>query len=376
MPLSTVASAKAAPQALPGAMSAAGRLRGWLQPKATAQDRMFFTEQLALLLETGTSMHAALNTLEQQAGHAAMGAILRDLAGPVADGRSLSQALAGHPQLFSSTYVNLVAASEEGGFLLPVLARLLEHDEKRQQLRRTLVSAASYPLFLILFSLAVVVFVLVAVFPKFEAMFGAIHDQLPWTTQVLMLLSELVRHQWPWLALAGGLLGAGAWYLAATPQGRLFLDRCKLSAPLISRVYIQIYMVESLRVLGMSLANGVSVRDALVSTRDVVNNRLFHAFVCQLEEQVKEGNGLAIGFRRSPLIPALVQQMVTTGEETGNLPKVMERLAGFYERELSKQLEMISRLAEPLMLVVMGAVVGLLVSSLILPIFKLSQAVH
>ncbi|UTW07128.1 type II secretion system F family protein [Pseudomonas benzenivorans] len=372
MPL-TVDTAQKAARAPASPLAGFGKL---LQPKAGAQERIFFTEQLALLLETGTSMHVALNTMEQHVSNPMMASILRDLARQVSEGRSLSQALSTHPALFSTTYVNLVAASEEGGFLLPVLGRLLEHDEKRQQLRRTLISAASYPVFLILFSLAVVVFVLVAVFPKFEAMFSAIKDQLPWTTQVLMLLSDLVRHHWPWLAIAAGLLGAGAWYLAATPRGRMHLDRLKLSLPLISRVYIQIYMVESLRVLGMSLANGVSVRDALVSARDVVKNQLFQNFICQLEEQVKEGKGLAMGFRQSPLIPVLVQQMVATGEETGNLPKVLERLAGFYERELSKQLEMLSRLAEPLMLVVMGAVVGLLVSSLILPIFKLSQVVH
>jgi len=130
-----------------------------------------------------------------------------------------------------------------------------------------------------------------------------------------------------------------------------------------------------MRVLGLSLANGVTVPDALASCREVVSNKVFQRFLSGVEEKVNEGGGFAAAFQTEDFIPPLVRQMVTTGEETGNLPKILSRVADYYERELAKQLASFSRMVEPVMLIVMGGVVGLIVSSLILPIFKLSQAV-
>ena len=139
---------------------------------------------------------------------------------------------------------------------------------------------------------------------------------------------------------------------------------------------MQLYLVQSLRVMGLSLGNGVSVMDTLASCRDVVDNSLYRRFINQVEAKVQEGEGLAAAFSEAEFIPPAVRQMVSTGEETGNLPRVMSRVAAYYERELDKRLAAFARAVEPVMLIVMGAVVGLIVSSLILPIFKLSRAVH
>ena len=140
-------------------------------------------------------------------------------------------------------------------------------------------------------------------------------------------------------------------------------------------IFIQIYIIQSLRVLGLSMGNGVSIPDALASCREVVSNRVFQRFLVGVEQKVNEGSGFAIAFQQADFIPPTVKQMVTTGEETGNLPRVLARVADYYERELAKKLASFSRMVEPIMLIVMGGVVGLIVSSLILPIFKLSQAV-
>ena len=138
---------------------------------------------------------------------------------------------------------------------------------------------------------------------------------------------------------------------------------------------MQIYLTQSLRVMSLSLDHGVNIVDTLASTRDVVRNNVMRQFFRSVEDQVQGGQGLAAGFRRDDIVPVLVQRMVATGEESGNLPKVMSRLADYYERELTKRLKSMSKMAEPVMLMVMGLVVGIIVSSLILPIFKLSRAV-
>jgi type II secretory pathway component PulF len=343
--------------------------------RISSDERRFFTEQLTLMLETGANLHQALSLLQEQPQQPAMARIVDGLLEDVAGGLAFSAALSKHPDAFSNTYVNLVAASEGGGFLHEVLAELLKMEEKADELKSTVRSALAYPMFLSVFSLAVIVFVLVVVFPKFSVMFAKIYDQLPATTIFLMYASDFLRGYWMQtiVGLAATTVLAVRW--KRSPNGRDTLDRLKLKIPLINGIFVQIYLVQSLRVMSLSLENGVNIIDTLRATRDVSENSVMRKFFVNLEEQVQQGNGIAIGFQNAKLIPVLVQRMVTTGEESGNLPQVLSRLSDYYERELTKRLKALSTMAEPIMLMVMGLIVGVIVSSLILPIFKLSRAV-
>lgn len=340
-----------------------------------ANERMFFTEQLALLLETGESLYGALTTIVRQTANPKMRDTVEEVAQAVSEGQSFGKALEKHDSVFSSTYVNLISASEAGGFMPDVLNQLLDMDKKRESLRSTLVSAATYPAFLIAFSLFVIVFVLVVIFPKFGNMFESIYDQLPVTTRALMAASDLLRQLW-WLLLTGFgvlLVGARAWL--ASERGKDRVDHAKLHWPGVRDIFTQIYLVQSLQVLSLSLRNGVSVMDALDACRDVVGNRVFRRLVRTVEEKVEAGAGVSAGFAEAEFLPDLAKHLIATGEQTGNLGKVTGRIAEYYEAQLRKRLETVSKLAEPIMLLVMGVIVGVLVSSLILPIFKLSRAV-
>lgn len=350
-------------------------LKGLRRRRIGNKDRHFFTEQMALLLSTGTNLHASLQALKGQMENPAMVALVEELTEEVGEGRQFSQALAKHPEVFSETYINLIAASEDGGFMHEVLEQLLEIEERREKLQRTLFSALSYPVFLLLFALGVVIFVLVVVFPKFADMFSMIQDQLPATTVFLMSASDFFRHQWAYLLVGSVLLFVALRHWVSGPARRDRVDWLKLHTPVVRSIFIQLYLLQSLRVLSLSLGNGVGIMDALQACKEVVHNNLFKRFIGSVEEGVERGDGIAVGFKGVPFIPPTVEQMIQTGEETGNLPKVMSRLADYYERELTGRLQTLSRLAEPVMLLIMGAVVGLLVSSLILPIFKLSRAV-
>ena len=248
-------------------------------------------------------------------------------------------------------------------------------DKKREELRGTLVSAATYPAFLIAFSLAVVIFVLVVVFPKFGAMFTSIYDQLPATTKALMGISNVLREYW-WAVLSGLTVGGlllRQWLVSA--GGRARVDYLQLHVPGIRDIFTQIYLVQCLQVFSLSLVNGVSVMDALNACRDVVRNSVFRTLIANVEDKVQSGAGVAAGFAEADFLPDLAKHMIATGEQTGNLGKVMGRVAEYYEKQLTRKLDAVSKLAEPIMLLVMGVVVGVLVSSLILPIFKLSRAV-
>jgi type II secretory pathway component PulF len=339
-------------------------------------ERMVFTERLALLLETGVSLAEAVKVLQDQAEDPLLAGILTAVAANVSEGNAFSVALARHPEMFSRTYVSLVAAAEDGGFLPEVLEQLHAMDEKNSELRGNIIAALSYPAFLIFFSIAVVIFVLVVIFPKFEDLFASIHDQLPASTIALMFLSDMLRKYW-WLILP--LLGGGLALLAVwlrTPAGKRALDQLKLRTPVIKDIFIQMYLNQTLGVLGMSLANGVPITAALRAAQGVVDNCVFFDFLQTVQRHVNEGRGIAAGFVEEPLIPPMVKQMIATGDQTGNLAKVMTRVAEFYGRELKQRVATLAKVVEPVMLLVMGVVVGLIVISLILPIFKLSRAVH
>lgn len=366
----------------PGASKAPARRFGlnsrisFGSPAVGIAERVIFTERLGLLLETGVSLVEALNVLQRQSEDPRLAEILAAISASVSEGKSFSIALARHPQMFPRVYVSMVAAAEEGGFLPAVLAQLHAMDEKSRELRGNIVSALSYPAFLIVFSLAVVIFVLVVIFPKFETLFASIRDQLPGPTLALMFVSEMLRSYW-WLILL--LLGAALWLLASwlrSADGRLVIDRLKLRTPVLRDVFIQIYLNQTLGVLGMSLANGVPITAALKAAQEVVGNSVFFDFLQAVQRHVNEGRGVAAGFVEAPFMPPMVRQMIATGDQTGNLATVMTRVSEFYGRELNKRIAALAKAVEPVMLLVMGVVVGLIVASLILPIFKLSSAVH
>ncbi len=344
-------------------------------PSLKSSDRMFFTEQLALLLETGSSVHASLQALRNESQNPALTSIIDSLLSDVAEGRSLSEALSRHHGFFPHAYINLVAAGEHGGFLHEILAQLLRLEEKQAQTRSMLVSAFSYPAFLIVFSVAVVALILVYVFPKFGALFVAIKDELPWTTLALMSMSDVLRNYW-WACLGGlaaGLVAFRQWLVSES--GGMILDGLKLKLPVVRAIFLQLYLTRFMRVMGLSLKNGVTVVDALSAATHVVGNRAFDGFLNQVRSKVQEGASFSSGFNEAEFIPPVVKQMVSTGDESGKLGLVMERLADYYERELENQLNRLARLMEPTILLIMGLLVGLIVSSLILPIFKLSRAV-
>jgi type II secretory pathway component PulF len=353
-----------------------GKWSALFQPRVTAKDRVLFIERLSLQIAAGVTLHSALLSLHAQADKPGMKAVVTDLIQSVVEGRKFSEALAKHPELFPSTHVNLIAASEGGSFLPEVLDQLREMDEKQERLRATLTAAFSYPVFLIVFSVAVVLFILAVVFPKFAVMFASIRNDLPITTRILMSASELLlNHPVRIVAVIAVIVGSVA-FLLSQPAGKIWCDRMKLRIPGLRQLFIQIYLTRLMRTMGISLERGVTILATLGACREVVQNKEFQEFIARLEQDVTEGKGIAAGFKGTHFIPPSVLQMIATGEETGQLGHVMGRIADFYDRELTKRLNQLAKLAEPVMLLVMGGIVGVIVSSLILPIFKLSKAVH
>lgn len=348
----------------------------FFRPKISQQERIFFTERLSLLLETGGTLFTSLQELARQADNELLAGVIRDLIRQVEAGRAFSEALARHPEVFSSTYVSLVRASEQGGFMYRVLRQIKEMEEKAEHLRQILVSALYYPVFLLLFSATVIVFILVAVFPKFGELFLSIRDQLPGSTIFLLWISDILRQYWFFVLPAGVLPVFGGSRWLKSDAGRLRLDRLKLGLPVVKDIFMQAYLVQMLRVMSLSLQNGVSVPEALHACRDTISNALFQRMIIKLERRIGEGASIASSIAEERLLPSMARQMIITGDESGTLALVMQRVAEFYEGELDRRMAAFSKMIEPVMLLVMGVVIGVVIASLILPIFKLSRLVR
>lgn len=354
----------------------ADRVRHPLQGKVKSAELIFFFTQLSLMIEIGSSLTAALRALAGQGKNPVFREALQAMLRDIEEGKQLSEAMRRHPGIFSMIYVSLVKAGETGGFLKKTLDSIVVMQERRQALITQLRSTMTYPAILCVMAIGVVVFVLVGILPKFAVLFAGKELLLPFSTHALMALSASLRGYW-WayvLVVLTFLLGGEA--LLKNPRGRFLLDLFLVRAPLVARLFNKILTCQLLRTLGHLLESHVPLIEALDVTRGTFTNQNFAAFVDQIREHVRGGGRFAYTFAGNPYVMETVKQMVATGEEVGNLPKVMLRLAEFYDTEIERDLKLVAALVEPLALVILGGVVGLIVSSVILPIFRIAGAIH
>jgi type II secretory pathway component PulF len=337
---------------------------------------IFFTSQLSLMLEIGTPLKNALEAIQNQTKNADFKEVIQTMLRDVEEGQQLSDAMKRHPHVFSNVFNSMVKAGETGGFLHEILNRMVEMQEKRQALLTQIRSALTYPMFLCLLGFVVVVFVLVGVLPKFTAFFEGKEHILPLTTRFLMAMSASMREYW-WIYLIGCAgCAVGLKLFKNSERGQILLDWSFIKLPLLSRSSNKINTCSMLRTLGHLMESAVPILQALDVTRDTIKNRYFKRFIQQIQDHVRQGGKFTQPFSDYPFILDSVKQMVATGEEVGNLSVVMLRLAKFYDAEVDQELKNIAALIEPMALVVMGAMVGVIVSSVVLPLFKLAHALH
>lgn len=326
------------------------------------------------MLEVGTSLNAALRAIAKQTTNAAFEKIIRAMNQDIEEGKQLSEAMRPHGSVFSEVFVSMVKAGETGGFLKKILDRLVEMQEKRQALASQVRSTMTYPAVLCGLAVVVVIFILSFVLPKFTAFFAGKEDILPFTTRFFIGLSaSLKQHWWVYLlVVAGMVIGLGVF--KKSRAGQIVIDWLFINVPLLRKVSNKIYTCQLLRTLGYLMESQVPLLEALEVNRPAVRNRYYRQFVDEIADSVQKGGRFAHPFGTNPYILESVKQMVAAGEEAGNLPRVMLRLAEFYDGEVDRELKGLAAKLEPLALIVLGGVVGLIVSSVILPMFKLSQA--
>jgi len=352
------------------------KLRGFrVEFGPSRKDILHFTTQLAVMVRAGISLQDALDGIAEQCDNRKFQAVLRDLKIRIEEGNSFSQALAEHPNIFTNLYINMVAAAEASGSLSDMLQKLAEYLDQEAETRSQIKGAMVYPMIIAFMAVSVTIFLLCFVLPKFTALFRGKEHLLPTPTIVLMATSAFVRHWWYAMIPAVGAMFWGFWYFINTPVGRLWWDKTKLVLPLIRTLCRCLYITRSLHTMGVLTRAGVPILNTLSITAHISGNALYKDMWLGVYEEVRQGKKIAASLSRYTLMPSSVVQMIRSGEESGNMADVLRDVSTFYGRELKTVIKTVTSMIEPLMIVLMGCLVGFIAMSIILPIFKMSNLV-
>lgn len=337
------------------------------------KDRNVFLRQLANLSESGMMITRALRTLVDQTENPKLARIVDRIRDDVQKGASLADAMEKHPQVFPSMYCSLIRAGETGGMLEEVLWRICAFGEQEEELRGKAVSAMIYPIFLLIVGSAAIFILISFVFPKFITIFEDFNAQLPLPTVIVMKICDFMGTWW-WAVLLGivGTVVLLIRYYRTEPGKRKF-DGWALKIPAVSTLIIKYEMAKFSRTLGTLLDNGVPVLTSLKITADTMSNLLVRDRVAELHNGVTEGESLSETMREGPLFPPMVVSMFAVGEESGRIGDVARRIADAYDLEVERAVKALTALFEPLLIVIMGVVIGFLVIAMLLPMLTLSS---
>ena len=341
--------------------------------RISAKDVVNFTQDLSTLLEAGLPADKALSTLIDVTEKEKFKEVIKDVLKTVQEGSYLSDALAKHPRVFSTFYVNMVRAGEAGGVLDAVLGRLGVFLESSQDLRDYIKSAMVYPIFLVFVGGISIIILLTFVIPKFSIIFSDMGQTIPLATQFLLWFSEILRTYW--IVIFGGF-GAVYFFLRRyirTTAGRLKLDQYKMSFPVVGELIKKIEVARFARTLGTLTKSGVPILQALNLVKEIIDNQVIVRSMGKIYERVKEGERLAKPLSEEGIFPVLAIQMITVGEETGRLDKMLLRVAETYEKIARNMVKRFISFLEPAMILAMGLVVGFIVISMLMAIFSMSE---
>lgn len=348
------------------------RHRSRVAPQTLAQT----IRQLADLLGGGLPLLNALTLLTKQTEHPTLRQVVDTMAGSVREGRSLSEAMSEHPDVFPPLYRSMVKAGEVGGGLEQSLSRVAEFGEHEAELRSRVVSAAAYPLFVFAMAMAITVFLIAYVIPKLSLVILDTDQVLPLPTRMLLGLSHAFTQGW-WAIMLGAVLlwwALRRWH--ASPQGRLLADRLVLRLPGVGLLIRKLETARFVRTLGIMVGQGVPILQALEVVASNLANATLRQAASQIQEAVREGASLGSALSATGEFPEFVSNMVAVGEESGTVDAALVKVAATYEREVDRLLRMLTTILEPLLLLIVGGVVMFIVLSMLLPIFQIGLGVQ
>src|SRR5213594_2171993 len=353
-----------------------GGIADFFKAGVKTRDVVIFTRQFATMINSGLPLVQALDILSQQTENQVLADVTRSVVYDVESGHTLADALRKHPKAFSDLYVNMVAAGEAGGILDTILLRLAQFLEKNDAIVRKVKGAMVYPA--VIFSVAgiAVSVLLIFVIPTFQSMFASAGIQLPLPTRIVIGLSSLLKHYWWAMILAAGGVVFGIRRYYTTPAGKLMIDTLLLKMPVLGDLLRKSAVSRFTRTLGTLISSGVSILDGLEITARTAGNMVIHNAVMESRASIAGGETIAGPLAKSKVFPPMVISMIAVGEQTGGLDEMLSKIADFYDEEVDAAVSTLLSLMEPIMIVVLGVIVGGMVVAMYLPIFDMVNAVQ
>lgn len=365
------AGAAAAPMA--AATPVARRRVGRVPRKQLVQ----FTRQLSTLQDAGLPILRSLRVLEQQQKPGMLRVAIRTVADDVEGGATLSEAMARHPKAFDTLYTNMVAAGEAGGVLDTVLRRLAEFMETAQRLKRRITGAMIYPIAVISVAVVIVLLIMKYVIPQFVPVFDSFGGKLPAVTVMLLRMSDWIAYEWGWAWILGVPVAVVMAFslLRKSNSGRFFVDTMKLKIPVLGKIMAKTAIVRWSRTLGVLLSAGVPILEAISITGETAGNEVFARALRKVHDAIREGEDFATPLKQVKVVEPMVVNMVDVGEETGDLDKMLAKVAETYDEEVDVMVQAMVSLLEPFMVVTLGVIVGFIVVAIFLPLPGMIDAV-
>lgn len=350
-----------------------GKVGGSIKPKSLAM----FTRQLATLIDSGLPLLRSLTVLEKQEPNPVLRATVSALAENVQGGSTFSESLAQHPKIFNKLYVNMVKAGELGGVLETVLNRLSDYQEKAEKLKSKIVSAMVYPVIVMIIAVGILVFLMIFIVPKFTEMFTNTDSELPLISKIVFGMSEFFLSNPFWVPNVVFVFIVFGIFLflfnlwGKTPPGRIMIDTMLLRIPILGDIQRKSAVSRFSRTLGTLVTSGVPILQALNITRDTAGNVIISRAIEKVHEAVKEGETIVTPLQASGVFPNMVISMVDVGEETGQLPEMLLKIADVYDDEVDNAVTALTSILEPIMIVILALIVGAVVFALFLPLIKM-----
>lgn len=341
---------------------------------ASTADMALFSRQLSTVLEAGIPLVKGLKGLAADSSKSIVSKAVPDVGARLERGESLSEAMAAHPKAFDEMYLSMIRAGERAGALDKIVEDLAVYLEKVDEIRQKVKSAMSYPVFILSFVVIATVFLLVKIVPTFSNVYAELGQELPALTQSVLAVSDLIRNNF--LATAAALLaGAVAFVLAVrTERGRYAWDYIQLKTPIFGPILMKSVMSRFARTFGILIGSGLPVLESLELCETAAGNTVIANALAEARTHIGAGHGVTESFRATGKFPEMVLQLMGTGEEAGELDTMMTRAAGYYDRQVETTVDGISSLIEPVLIVLVGAVIGVIVISMFLPIFGMGDA--
>ncbi|HVR76643.1 MAG TPA: type II secretion system F family protein [Planctomycetota bacterium] len=342
--------------------------------RVKSQEMVVFTRQLSTMISSGIPLVEAIEILAEQTSNPGFAGCLEDIAANVRAGKDLSQALGMHPKIFPDIYVNMIRAGEASGQLDIVLSRLADYQEASARLKAEIKSAMTYPIVSLVMVLGITVFLLIFIIPKFEEMFKSMNVDLPAVTKGLLATSLFLKSYLVYWSAGVVVAGILIFQYSRTERGQYFRDWLFLRMPIFGPLFLKVAISRFSRTFATLIQSGVPILGALDIVAQTCGNKLISAAILTASESVRQGETLGEPLAKSKLFPPMVTRMISIGEKTGALESLLEKIADFYDQQVKSTVEALTSLIEPLMIGVMGFLVGGMVMAIFLPIFKMVGA--